>query len=246
MRLTVVGCGSAYTAQPGRASSSYLVEHDGTRVLFDMGQGTFSELWRHTTPAEVTAVVVSHMHGDHNVDLIPLRHWVKYTNEGRGPRLYGPPEMRDRFGYFQDNPQFLADLAGDALEPGAFEVGPLRIEIGRVTHIPNSFAFRVTAPGVERGLVYSGDCGVAMDLLPLIKPTDVVLCEAAFGTDPADVPIHLSARDAAQVAAQGGASRLILTHILDRYASADLVGAAEELFDNEIEVASPGLTLDIS
>ena len=70
-----------------------------------------------------------------------------------------------------------------------------------------------TAPG----LVYSGDCGRADDLLPLVRRGDTLLCESAFGAQQSDpVGIHLTAGEAAASRASRGAARLILTHILDR------------------------------
>ena len=115
--------------------------------MLDFGQGAFSQLWRYRSPAEVTAVVISHMHADHNVDLIPLRHWVRYENGGRGPELHGPADLRRRFDEFQAEPDFLADMGGEPLSPGSLRVGGLTIEARRVTHIPDSFAFRVSVAG---------------------------------------------------------------------------------------------------
>ena len=51
--------------------------------MLDFGQGAFSQLWRYRSPADVMAIFISHLHADHNVDLIPLRHWVRYANDGR-------------------------------------------------------------------------------------------------------------------------------------------------------------------
>jgi len=88
VKLTVVGPAPAYTRQSGRSSSCYLVEHGSTAIIFDLGQGSFSEVWRYRSWRDIAAVFISHMHADHNVDLIPLRHWVKFTNRGYGPALY--------------------------------------------------------------------------------------------------------------------------------------------------------------
>ena len=144
------------------------------------------------------------MHADHNVDLIPLRHWVKYVNRGYGPALYGPAELRARMGEFQADKDFLADLGGESLAPQTFAVGDLRVTAGRVSHIPDSFAFRVAAAsGDGPGLVYSGDCGVADDLLPLLQEGDTLLSEAAWGAGKSEVPIHMPVDSAG-----GGASEL--------------------------------------
>ncbi len=246
VKLTVIGCAPAYTTRPGRSSSSYLVEHGSTRIVFDLGAGSFPETWRYSSFGEVAAVFISHMHADHNVDLIPLRHWVKYVNRGYGPALYSPAELRVRMGEFQDDQDFLADLDGEALAPRTFAVGDLLIEAGRVTHIPDSFAFRVAAAsGDGPGLVYSGDCGVADDLVPLIHAGDTVLSEAAWGAGKADVPIHMTATQAAEAAARGGASSLILTHILDDRRESEARAAAQLSFEGDVAVAQPGLEINI-
>lgn len=214
--------------------------------MLDFGQGSFAELWRYCSPAEVSAIAISHMHADHNVDLIPLRHWVRFENRGYGPALFGPSELRARFGAFQADPDFLADLRGGPLDGGSILVGDLRIATGRVTHIPDSFAFRVApADGKGPGLVYSGDCGVAADLLPLIRPRDTLLCEAAFGTERPIPGIHLTADEAASVADRSSAARLILTHVLDRNDRPTMLDAARSVYGAGIDLAEPGMTVDI-
>ena len=245
MKLTVVGCAPSYTVRAGRSSSCYLVEHGTTRIVLDLGTGSFAETWRHTSFGDVAAVFISHMHADHNVDLIPLRHWVKYVNRGYGPALYGPAELRARFGEFQADRDFLSDLHGESLAVRSFAVGDLRIEAARVTHIPDSFAFRVsTARGGGAGLVYSGDCGAPDDLLPLLHKGDVLLSEAAWGAGKIEVPIHMSAAQAGEAAARGRAGKLILTHILDDRPESAARAAAAKVFDGDVIVAQPGLELE--
>ncbi len=215
-------------------------------MLLDLGQGAFSETWRYTSFSDVAAVAISHMHADHNVDLVPLRHWVKFENRGYGPALYGPSELRRRLGEFQADGDFLSDLNGETLARQSFAVGDLRIEAAPVTHIPDSWAFRISAAsGDGAGLVYSGDCAVADDLLPLVRAGDTLLCEAAFGAGESDAPIHLTAAEAAGAALRGDARRLILTHIQDGRNESAARAAAEEVFLSDVEVARPGLEIDI-
>lgn len=253
MKLTVVGCAPAYSTKPDHASSCYLVEADDTALVLDLGQGSFASLWRYTSPAKVDAVVISHMHADHNVDLVPLRHWARYGHKGVGPELYGPTDLRPRYADFQmayaepsHLKDFFSDLKGGALKEGAFDIGSLRIEARQVTHIPDSFAFRVSpARGDGPGIVYSGDCGVADDLLPLVQPRDVLLCEAGFGLVRDAPGIHLTAAEAGWVAQRTRAGRLILTHFHDRAGADALISAAAKEFDGSTSLAEPGLTLDI-
>jgi ribonuclease BN (tRNA processing enzyme) len=94
--------------------------------------------------------------------------------------------------------------------------------------------------------VYSGDCGVADDLLPLMKPGDVLLAEAGFGVRRVADGIHLTAGEAGAVAQRAGAARLVLTHCASGVAPDDLIAAARAEFSGPVEIAQPGLTLDIS
>src|SRR4051794_6631832 len=156
LKLTVVGCAPAWTKTPGRSSSSYLVEHGSTQILLDLGTGSFSELWRYSSFGDVAAVFISHIHADHNVDLIPLRLWAKIENRGYAPALYAPAELRTLIGTYQKNRDYLADFAGEPLSPRTFAVGDLLVTAGRVTHIPDAFGFRVApATGDGPGIVYS-------------------------------------------------------------------------------------------
>jgi ribonuclease BN (tRNA processing enzyme) len=255
VKLTIVGCAPAYSTKPDRSSSCYLVEHAGTTLVLDMGQGSFAQLWRYTSPAKATAVVISHMHADHNVDLIPLRHWARYGNHGDGPPIFGPADLRYRFSEFQTpysepskQRDFFEDLKGGVLEEGSFSVGDLRIEAHHVTHIPDSYAFRVSAGdgSTGPGLVYSGDCGEPDDLLPLVQPGDVLLCEAGYGVVRDSPGIHLTAGEAASVAERSAAARLILTHVHDRANAQPLLDAARAEFAGVVDLAEPGMKLDIS
>jgi ribonuclease BN (tRNA processing enzyme) len=246
MRLTVVGCASAYTREPGAASSCYLVESDGRAVLLDMGQGSFSELARYRAAESLDGILVSHLHADHLVDLVPLRHYLLYEADAAGRvAVHGPAELRGRFDAFQGK-GFLDCLTGAALEPGVFELGGLRIEARHVTHIEDSYAFRVSpAGGAGPGLVYSGDCAVADDLLPLLHEGDTLLSEAAFGAGPGGGGGHITAQEAARVATEGRASRLVLTHILDRHDAQAAQQAAADHFSGEVLLAKPGLEIGI-
>ena len=98
-------------------------------------------------------------------------------------------------------------------------------------HTADSYAFRVSlAAEPERpGLVYSGDCGRASDLAPLIRPGDDLLVEVSFGLGP--VPPGAEHLDAPAIIALAQATRpgrILLTHIQmghDPAATADAVAS---------------------
>jgi ribonuclease BN (tRNA processing enzyme) len=245
VKLTIVGCAPAWTRRPGHASSCYLVEHGGGTLMLDLGQGAFAELGRYRRPEELASIVISHLHPDHFIDLVPLRHYLKYEAAvAPRPAIHAPAQLAARLdGLFAER-DFLADFSVSRLVPGPFSAAGLTVEAAHVTHIPDSFAFRISS-SEGAGLVYSGDCGVAADLALLIRPGDVVLCEAAYGAGPAQNQIHLDAGAAAGVAARSGASTLILTHVLDTSDRAEALAAASAAFSGPLLLAEPGLAVDV-
>jgi ribonuclease BN (tRNA processing enzyme) len=255
VKLTIVASAPSYALRPGHASSCYLLEHEGRAIALDLGQGAFAALWAYRDPATLDAVFVSHLHPDHHIDLVALRHYLHYAVPEDSPSvmLRAPQELRARIDALHGEPDFLARLPGDDLEAGLHEVAGFVVEPRPVVHALNSHAFRVTArtdgagSSDRPGLVYSGDCGRADDLLPLIRPGDTVLCEASWGTtEKPPVPrMHLTAVEAGRVAQEAGAARLLLTHVLERSDPAGAVIAARRIFDGPVELADPGMTVDV-
>jgi ribonuclease BN (tRNA processing enzyme) len=251
LRLTVIGSAPAYTRRTGNPSSCYLVEHGGDAIVLDMGHGAFPALAAVREPSTVRGVLVSHLHPDHGVDLVSLRHYLRFERVPDRPvELHGPAELRARYDALTGEEGFFADMPGDPLAPGVRTVGPFEIRVRRVTHAVDSFGFRIApagaAPG-SPGLAYSGDCGEPADLSALVEPGDTLLCEASFGTGPGvDGVAHLTAIQAATAAREGGAARLILTHILDAYDPEGSVAAASAVVEGTVVRALPGQRFDIA
>jgi ribonuclease BN (tRNA processing enzyme) len=226
-----------------------MLEIGSEAIVLDLGQGALSSLIPHRDPATVLAVFVSHMHGDHHVDLIPLRNMLYYHyGEPRSIGLYAPAGLRARYELFLDEPGFLDNLVGPDLSEGVHSMGPFTVQAHPVTHSESSHAFRVTDTHEPDGpgLVYSGDCGRAEDLLPLIHKGDTVLCEAFWSTrEPIASAHHLNAMQAADVAYRGGASHLILTHILEAYDPAAALPKAQAIFPGPVLLAEPELVVHI-
>jgi ribonuclease BN (tRNA processing enzyme) len=247
MELTVIGAGPAYTDRRGAASSSYLVQSGGSSILLDLGQGAFANLAATLEPSGLTAVVVTHLHPDHFVDLVPLRHYLTWEfKPGRRVRVLGPAELRDRLDALDGQPGFAAvSLDIEALAEGMLRVGPFEVEARRVTHTRESYAFRLTGSGAGSargpGLVYSGDCADATDLLPLIHPGDTLLSEASFGAGPvAPGAQHITSGEAAGVAEAGGAARLLLTHVLSGYSREAAMASAQAAFSGLVQLVTEG------
>jgi ribonuclease BN (tRNA processing enzyme) len=248
MRLDVVGAGPAYTDRPGAVGAAYLLRHGSSSLLLDLGHGAFAGLAGLLDPATLDAVVISHLHPDHFIDLVALRHYLRWEEPRRRVRVVGPAGLEGRLDALHAEPGFTAAaLDVEPLSPGAMVIGSFELDIGRVTHTESSFGFRVAAAGDGgTGLVYSGDCGRAEDLDPLARPGDTLLCEVSFGPGPV-VPgaEHLDGPAVGELARRVRAGRVLLTHIqmgLDRDATLDSVRAR---FDGPVELVDPGFATTV-
>lgn len=247
LRLTVVGPAAAYSLRAGWPSSCYLIEAGENRLVLDLGQGSFGALAAILDPASLGAVFLSHLHTDHTIDVVPLRHYLRFGAHERPPSvaLHAPPGLRRRIDVLFGESGFLDALPGPALRPGRRLVGRLEVQVARVTHTDRSFGFRVSLDG-RPGLVYSGDCGRGADLLPLLREGDTLLCEASFGAGPGVLGVaHLTAGEAAEVAAEGRAARLLLTHLLPEADERAALVAARDVYDGPTRLARPGLRLEL-
>lgn len=252
MELTVIGAGPAYTDRRGAAGAGYLVRAgDAARgasasaaLLLDLGQGAFPNLASTLEPSLLAAVVVSHLHPDHFIDLVPLRHYLRYEfDPPRRVAVLGPAGLADRLDALHGQPGFAAAaLEVGGLQLGAQQIGPFEVEARLVTHTDESYALRVSVAGSSGpGLVYSGDCGRADDLVPLIRPGDTLLAEASFGAG--QVPAgaeHLTAADAGRAATAGRAARLLITHIQMGYSRTDALAAAQSTFAGPVQLITEG------
>jgi ribonuclease BN (tRNA processing enzyme) len=245
MELLVVGSGAAYPDKPGTASSCYVVSHGGATLCLDMGQGSFAGLAGRMKPADLAGVVISHLHPDHFVDLVALRHYLRYEfDPPRRLRVIAPTGLAGRL----DGVTGEADFAAGTLEiedrgEGQIEVGPFLVESRRVTHTGDSFGTRVTLAAAPHGpgLVYSGDCGRAADLAPLIRPGDVLLSEVAFGPGPVPVPdLHLDGSAVGRLATETRVSRVLLTHLQMRRDPVATLAAVRAEYGGPVSLVGDG------
>jgi ribonuclease BN (tRNA processing enzyme) len=250
MELLVVGSGAAYPDRPGTASSCYVVLHEGAAICLDLGQGAFAGLAGRLEPADLAGVIVSHLHPDHFVDLVALRHYLRYEfDPPRRVRVIGPVGLALRLDGVTGEPDFASGtLAIEDRGEGHVRVGPFDIESRRVTHTADSFATRVTVASVADGpaatgpaIVYSGDCGRAADLAPLIRPGDTLLCEVAFGPGPVPVPdLHLDGAAVGRLAAETRASQVLLTHLQMNRDPAATLAAVRAEYGGPVSLVSDG------
>ncbi|MEO7131196.1 MAG: MBL fold metallo-hydrolase, partial [Dermatophilaceae bacterium] len=253
--VTIVGCSGSF-AGPDSPASSYLVraEHEGRTwsIVLDLGAGALGALQRHTAPPTVDAILISHLHVDHFIDLCGLYVMKRYgPTAGRGVTLpvHAPVDADQRLVAAYGTPD-LEDLPGvfdfrELTDRAPIRVGPFTITPYQVNHPVTCFGFRVEADG--RTLVYTGDTDTCEALSPLMTGADLVLADAAFIDGRDDVSgIHLSGRRAAEAAVQaGGVHRLMLTHLPPWNDPEVCRAQAAAVWPGEVELARPGVTYTV-
>lgn len=250
MRVTVIGSGAACPPAGGN-SSGYLVEADGAALLLDCGPGVAAGLLDLRPDAGIDAVVISHMHADHFIDLLALR--FRLCRDLGGPdqrrvRLLLPPggtvaiEQIVRAVCFP--PDFIDNtFQVEEYDCGEIEIAAATVRFARGVHYVPSCAARVEIGG--RVLAYTGDTAPSAAVAELARGADALLAEATL-TQPetgADRG-HMTPAQAAHLARRAGVRRLFLTHF---WFDADRPAAAREaarIFPGAESVVD-GMTIDL-
>ena len=246
MKLTVVGCaGSA--PSPSSAASCYLVEHEGFRLLLDLGNGAFGPLQGYADPASIDAVFLSHLHADHCLDVAPFVVWHRYSGRSKPGLvpLYAPvgAERRLALAYDMDGADLTDVFDFVPVGPGSFALGPFEVTLARTVHPVECYAIRLTAG--SRSLVYTADTGPSEHVVELARGADVLLAEAAHPPGQ-DLPpgLHLTGKEAGEHAEAAGVGRLLLTHVPAWVDEIGQLFAASAVFP-ETELVRAGATYSI-
>ncbi|MEU7044593.1 MBL fold metallo-hydrolase [Streptomyces varsoviensis] len=250
MKLTVVGCSGTFPSAES-ACSSYLVEADGFRLLLDMGNGALGEMQRHIGLYDLDAVLLSHLHADHCIDMCGYFVARYYRHEGgRADAIpvYGPEGTEQRlstaYGDVPDDKCMSEVFDFRTLAPGSFGLGPFTVRAERMRHPVEAFGFRVEHGSAA--LAYSGDTGPCDALDTLSAGTDLLLCEASFTYGKEDIPdLHLNGREAGEIAARARVGRLVLTHIPPWTDPVTNVRDAESVFAGPVEAATAGAVYEL-
>jgi ribonuclease Z len=107
----------------------------------------------------------------------------------------------------------------------------------------------VGQPRRGRTVVYTGDTRPTLGVIEAARGADLLIHDSTFGEEErarAEETGHSTAAQAAEVAREAGARRLVLTHISPRYTreAPELLAEAKAVFPESI-VARDGLTIDV-
>jgi ribonuclease Z len=267
--LVVLGTASQAPTRH-RNHNGYLLRFDGAAVLFDPGEGTQRQaIVAGVSLADVTAIFVSHFHGDHCLGLPGVIQRLSLDRVGHAVDVAYPrsgqaylDRLRHASIYDERTELRYVPLAGGG--PVTFPHGALEVTARPLCHRVEAWGFRLEEPpsrsfvverldalGVRgpqvgelaregsvrvdgrtvqvdevsvprRGQVvaFVMDTKVCDDAVELARDADLLVCESTFVDDEADLAErygHLTARQAATIAREAGADRLVLAHFSQRH-----------------------------
>jgi ribonuclease BN (tRNA processing enzyme) len=242
--VKVLGSEPAWPSGP-RACSGYLVRTAESTVLVDCGTGVFGRLCDVLAPEELTAVVISHLHFDHWVDLLPFRYYLSFeARPDVSPQLHLPPGAIQKLQTITEQidpaPGFFADVFETAeYDPERkLRIRDLSITFWRTLHPIETYALRLVSG--DKTLVYSADTGWDDSLAEFASGADLFICDATWGAgESIATDIHLTGEEAGRLATLSGAQKLLLTHLAELKAE-DAVRAAQKEYSGPVEYAGAG------
>ena len=263
MRITVLGKSPSWP-DAGGACSGYLVQQGDTTLLLDCGNGVFGKLRQFVDYTDVDAVVLSHLHADHILDVIPYAYGLLYaprqqpvpvhvwrgTDEPARPRLIGPPGTRDVFRQLGRawNGEDVVERAFDICEYGIdeiAEVGPLSIAFCEVPHFTTTHAVEISQPDGRR-FTYGADHRPSDELVEFALDTDLLLIEATLPRPEREgIRGHLTPGEAGEHARRARARRVVLTHVSDELDAGWVRTEAEKAYGAPVSMALEGVVYEV-
>jgi ribonuclease BN (tRNA processing enzyme) len=264
VRITVLGKSPSWQDANG-ACSGYLIEQDAYGLLLDCGNGVFSKLRRFRDYVDVGAVIISHLHADHFLDLVPFAYALSYaprqqpfplagwpgTDSPARPVLHAPRGATEMFRRIVSSwgSEDLIDRAFELYEyapPDELDVGPFTVRFCAVPHYTETFAVELMSKDNGGRLTYSADCGPNDALVEFARGTDMLLIEATLPhSDNDGFRGHLTPGEAGEHGRLADAGRVVLTHISDELDPAWALAEAERAYGAPVELAAEGSTYTV-
>ncbi|MCK5274120.1 MAG: MBL fold metallo-hydrolase [Alphaproteobacteria bacterium] len=276
MHLTLLGTGCP-AVHAERYGPAQIVRHEDTAVLVDCGSGVTQRMAQAgISGRDIDAVLLTHMHSDHVVDLFQLIISSWHQGRDRPMRVFGPQgtyayvdgmvslwqsEMERRIEH-ERRPSALA-LQTEVIElkpDEMVEFGAMRVRAVEVDHKPVRHAYGYTFETNEAKLVISGDTRPCDALTEAAQGADLLLHEVFVHREMQPIEgrrtaetieqvasYHTLSSDVGKVAAKAGVKWLVLTHFVPP--DCDTEALREEVsadFPGKVTMGEDLMTLDVA
>ena len=260
--VTILGSGAALPTGRRRCSAQ-VVNVNGFKLLLDCAEGTQDRIRQHHLKLQsLGTVLISHLHGDHFFGLAPLLSTMHLCGRTEPMTIVAPKGAKE---VIETTFELTGNHIGYELifTEMDFAEGLHRVFEGKrcvvdafpILHSVPTYGFRITSqlsPFTSHlsPLTYTYCCDTAYsdDLVPYLRDSSLLCLESTFADDLAELAQqrqHLTAGQAATLAAKAGVNQLLLTHISARYREPQLLlDQATALFPNTL-LASDGLVVEV-
>lgn len=210
MDLVVLGSAGSYPTPETGPCSGYLIRTDETLLWVDCGHGTFLELQRHCRPEDLAAVIISHEHPDHCVDLTNLYIRLRYGLGRSGMPVLAPAGVQRALRAFlpHGDATFDWNVLGDG---DVAVVNDVELRCSRTDHSVETLAVELEDAAGTR-LIYTADTGNGWSPSAFGRAPDLLLAEATWLAEAKSWAGHLSAAEAGVAGRECAARALMLTH----------------------------------
>jgi ribonuclease BN (tRNA processing enzyme) len=264
MRITVLGKSPAWQDANG-ACTGYLVQDKETSMLLDCGNGVFGKLRSHSDYTDIDGVLITHLHADHFLDLVPYAYALTYaprqqpvpvppwpgTDSPARPLLLVPPGAPEAFRRIVGTwgPEDLIDNAFEVEEydpSSKARLGSFEFRFREVPHFTTTYAVDIRSRADKSRFTFSADCRPNDDLVELAHNTDLLLIEATLPRpERTGIRGHLTPAEAGEHARRAGARRVVLTHISDELDKTWARKQGEAAFEGHVEMARDGAVYEV-
>lgn len=225
-------------------------------MVLDLGYGTFSRLGAllgSSVADGVDAVIVTHKHPDHMVDLHALfrARWFGRRHAGRVPLYAADGVVEGLKSVEDDEDEAIAAVFDVHPLPGRpYDLGPFRLSSRLLPHFVPNAGVRLSADDLT--VAYTGDTGPDAGLAELGHDADLYIVEASDRRQRLSTPaapqgrsMHMSGREAGEAASAAGARKLMLTHFWPDNDRELTRQAAEQVYAGDVMLASEGLEVSL-
>ncbi len=242
--MTFAGSGDAFGSGGRHQACIHLRGPGFGPVLLDCGATSLTALkCLGLDPGEVTAVLVSHLHGDHFGGLPFLILDGQFSRRSEPLHIAGPPGTGRRLAEAMEclfpgssavSRRFSVEVT--ELEPGtATAVCGMTVRTWKADHPSGSPALILRLETAGKTIAYTGDTAWTYAIADAAAGADLLIAEAYYRDK--DIPYHLRLTDLDARRDQISARRVIITHM-----SADMLGYEQEA---RFEAAHDGLVISV-
>jgi len=276
MKLTILGSGCPSVDLDRYGPSALIDCGEGARILIDCGSGVSQRLLEHGIQGnQIDALLITHLHSDHIVDLFQLIISSWHQGRSRPQKIFGPPgtknyveqlmnlwrsEIKQRIVHEQRPSTKALEVEITEIENGTLiNFRKLNVRSVEVLHQPVKKAFGFIFENTHEKAVISGDTKYCPALIEAAKGADILLHEVFIHNE---MPVvdgirtaqtiknvasyHTLDSEVGKVATKAKVGCLMLTHFAPpKFDRKKLLNTVSQDFKGHVLIGEDLMTFDV-